>query len=210
VTRKPVLSGRLLRVLLKKSNAMRLSQLEALAPGSAGRVVFFGDTLAHDGLWNEWFPDVPTMNNGIVATGVQDMLDRLDRTIVAPRAVVVMAGNGDLAGMGRSRDAGSIAAQVGLLIGRLRTRFPAAAILITSAHPDVRRRRGTAVQQLNALLNSLARDNGATYIDIFQPLAGPGGVLHPRFTGRGLNGAGYRVLAAALAPHLRALSEASS
>jgi lysophospholipase L1-like esterase len=204
-----VLASRITKALLRKTNSMRLSQLESLPP-APGRVVFLGDALAHHGAWNEWFPDLPTLNNGITATSVQDALDRIDRTIVAPAAVVVMAGYGDLTGMGRSRKPDNIAAQVRLLLDRLRDRFPAATVLVTSVQPDQRRGHASAAGQLNARLRNLAPETGATYVDVWHALAGPDGTLRPEFSGHGLNGAGYKALAAALAPSLDALKEASS
>jgi lysophospholipase L1-like esterase len=204
-----ILASRMTKALLRKSNSMRLSQLESLPP-VPGRVVFLGDTLAHHGVWNEWFPQLPTLNNGINATSVQDALDRLDRTIVSPMAVVVMAGYDDLTGMGRSREPDIIATQVRLLLDRLRDRFPAAAVLVTGVQPDRRRGYANAVRQLNTRLRNLALETGATYVDVSHALAGPDGTLRPEFSGRGLNGAGYKALAGALAPHLDALKEASS
>jgi lysophospholipase L1-like esterase len=198
------------KALLRKSNAMRLSQLQSLPP-VPGRVVFFGDTLAHHGVWNEWFPDLPTLNNGISATSVQDALDRLDRTIVAPMAVVVMVGYGDLTGLGRSRNPDTVAAQVRLLLDRLRDRFPAAPVLVTSVQPGKRRGYVNAVQQLNARLRTLAIDSGATYVNTWHVLADADGALLSKFSsGPGLNGSCYQAIAGALAPHLNALKEASS
>jgi GDSL-like Lipase/Acylhydrolase family len=184
-----VLASRVMKALQRKSNAMRLSQLESLPP-VPGSVVFFGDGLAHHGVWNEWFPDLPTLNNGIGATSVQDALDGLDRTIVAPAAVVVMVGYGDLTGMGRSRKPDNIAAQVRLLLDRLRGQFPAAPVLVTSVPPDKRCRYVNAVGQLNTRLRNLALETGATYVDVWNALAGPDGALRSEFSGRNLNGPG--------------------
>jgi lysophospholipase L1-like esterase len=161
-------------------------------------------------VWNEWFPDLPTLNNGISATSVQDALDRLDRTIVAPAAVVVMVGYGDLTGMGRSRKPENIAAQVRQLVNHLHDRFPAAPVLVTSVQPDKRRRYTHAVERLNMRLLDVTLTTGATYVDVWHALARPDGTLRPEFSGRGLSGSGYKALASAVAPYFDSLKEASS
>ena len=204
-----VLVSRAYQALLNKPNAMRLSQLESL-PRVPGRVVFLGDVLAHDGLWNEWFPDLPTLNNGLSASSAQDALDRLDRTIVAPAAVVVMTGYGDLTGMGSSRKPDDIAAQIRLLLHRLHDRFPATPVLVVSVQPDKRARHANAVKQLNARLRDLTLETGSTYVDVWHALADSDGTLRSDCSDHGLNGSAYKAITGVLAPHLTALKEASA
>jgi lysophospholipase L1-like esterase len=192
----------LLRRVLGRHIAMRRSQFEAL-PKRRGRVVFLGDSITEDGLWDEWFPDLPTLNRGIGGDSVGGVLDRVDSALHEPRAVSVLVGTNDLAGLGRSHRVGDIAEQMDALLAGIRAAAPDALLLVNGVMP---RSKSLAddIEQLNRRYEELAARHGAVYVDLWPALVGPDRALRKDATSDGthLNGAGYGIWVDILRPHL--------
>ena len=194
----------LLRRILARSIAMRRSQFEAL-PSVPGRVVFLGDSITEGGQWDEWFPDLPTLNRGIGGDSVSGVLDRLDTALCEPRAVSLLVGTNDLSGLGRSHRVEDIADQMDALLAGIRRAAPAAPLLVNGVMP---RSKSLAddIEQLNRRYEELATKHGAVYIDLWPGLVGPDRALRKDATSDGthLNGTGYRIWIDILRPHLAA------
>ena len=60
--------------------------------------VFLGDSNIEYGLWNEWFPALPSINRGIGGDTVKGVRQRLDSAINEPIGVSLVIGSNDLAG----------------------------------------------------------------------------------------------------------------
>lgn len=199
----------ILRRMLAGPQAARRSQFDHLLPAT-GRIVFLGDSITEQGMWDEWFPEWPVINRGIGGDTAGGVTKRLDSAINGPLAVSLLIGTNDLTGLGRSRDVGAIAAQVRLLVRRIRDRAPEAHIVINSVMP---RSEWFAprVTRLNEHYRVIARDVDAVYLDLWPALAGPSGELRTEFTRDGLHltGAGYRAWVDALRPVLRPVGEPS-
>lgn len=192
----------LVRRMLWPAKAMRRAQFEAL-PLPAGRVLFLGDSITEQGLWHEWFPELPTLNRGISGDTVHEVLARLDSAVNEPTAISLLVGTNDLSGLGRSRDVVVVAAEFRDLIAELRHRAPDARLVVNSVMP----RKATfadAVRALNHEYVAIAREAGATWLDLWPVLSDGAGSLRAQFTGDSLhlNGAGYAAWVEVLRPLL--------
>ncbi len=192
----------IVRRLVRRSMAMRASQLEVL-PKNPGRVVFLGDSITEFGLWDEWFPELAVINRGISADSVGGVHGRLDAAIVAPVAISLLIGTNDLGGLGKSRNVGHIADQTRALVGDIRRRAPAAALLVNSVMPRTRP-LAEVIRQLNDQYTLIAAEAGAVYVDLWPVLADSEGALRDEFTldHLHLTGAGYRAWVGVLRPLL--------
>jgi lysophospholipase L1-like esterase len=192
----------LLKRLIVRQVVMRRSQFEVM-PKVPGRVVFLGDSITQGGLWDEWFPDLPTLNRGINGDSVGGVLDRLDSALHEPRAVSLLIGTNDLAGLGRSHRVEDVAQQMDTLLSRIRASAPGARLLVNGIMP---RSKALAddIEALNRRYEQLAVKHGAAYVDLWPALVGPNRALHKDLTRDGihLNGAGYRIWVDILRPHL--------
>jgi lysophospholipase L1-like esterase len=197
--------GRLMRPLLRRSKQMRRTQFEILPP-VPGAVVFLGDSITEGGIWNEWFPEFPTLNRGIGGDTVGEVLQRLEDALHRPRAISLLIGTNDLGGIGPSAKVEDIARQLGTLLTRIRELVPDAPLFVNSVMPRSKGFR-TRVQHLNRRYEQLAAAHGATYIDLWAPFVTPDGRLRKELTSDGLhlNGEGYRIWVDILRPHLAEL-----
>lgn len=170
-------------------------------PVTRGDVVFLGDTLIAGGHFDEMFPDLPVRNRGIVGDSTQGVLARVDQIGgPQPRAVVIMAGTFDvLAGVPRS----DTVANMDAILAHLAEQAPAAKLILCSVLPrdaDA----AQSVQRLNADYAELAARRGAAFVDLTPDFATADGLMDPGYSNDGmhLNGPGYALLQARLAPLL--------
>lgn len=194
----------LVRRMLWPAKAMRRAQFEAL-PLPAGRVLFLGDSITEQGMWHEWFPELPTLNRGISGDTVHEVAARLDSAVNTPVTISLLVGTNDLSGLGRSRDIPVIAGEFRDLVQELRRRAPDAHLVVNSVMP----RKATFADQVRALNHeyaAIARDADATWLDLWPVLSDGAGSLRAQFTGDSLhlNGAGYAAWVEVLRPLLGA------
>jgi lysophospholipase L1-like esterase len=195
----------LIRRVMAPGQAMRRSQFEQL-PLPPGCVVFLGDSITEQGIWEQWLPELATLNRGIGGDTVSGVTARLATAINEPAAISLLVGTNDLSGFGASRDTSAIAAQLRNLVEELRRRTPDAALLVNSVMP-----RGKSMAHrviaLNAEVARIAEDAGATYLDLWPILADRDGGLRDEFSldHVHLNGPGYEAWVAALRPLLSSL-----
>jgi lysophospholipase L1-like esterase len=192
--------------MLREAGATRRTQFEALPP-ARGAVVFLGDSITHNCLWESWFPELRISNRGTRAETVARVIDRLDSAISDPAAVSLLIGTNDIAGLGDASEITVIAARVRALVFGIRELAPTAPIFINSVMPR-ERRYADAIERLNEHYESAAAATAATYLDLWPALATPRRALRPEFTldGLHLNGDGYRAWTDVLRPHLTPLS----
>jgi lysophospholipase L1-like esterase len=197
----------ILRILIKifaplfaGMHKMKADQFEKL-PVHPGDIVFLGDSITEGGLWNEWFPDLSTKNRGIdgdTSAGV------LERAAVAfgpePAAVFLLIGTNDLAG-GVKADA--IVANVAKILELARATNPDVRLVLNSVMPRAKSYR-SRIQDLNRMLQQVAEQTDATWLDLWPALQSPDGTLRKDLTEDGLhlNGSGYRAWVDLLKPEL--------
>ena len=186
----------------------------AARPASERDVVFIGDSITHG--WGKpesggFFPGRAYVNRGISGQTSQQMLVRLGQDVLAlrPRAVVILAGTNDIAGVTGPTTQRAIEhniatmAEVARLNGirvvlasvppvgdddRIRKGDPR---MRTASHPPER------IAALNRWLASYAYGNDAIYLDYHEALADARGHLKDALTDDGLhpNAAGYAAMA---------------
>ena len=176
------------------------------------RVVFLGDSITD--MWDlaEAFPGQPYINRGIGAQVTAQMLLRFEQDVVAlrPRAVVILAGTNDVAGMFQIETPQTILANVTTMadIADARDiRVVLAALLPVNGDGAGRdyltkERPPATLRAINADLRRLAAHRGYAFADYATPLSDKRGLLTAAFTNDGLhpNAAGY----ARMAPVARA------
>lgn len=175
-------------------------------PVEAGDLVMLGDSLTEWGDWGEALGVPGVRNRGIAGDTVGGLDRRVGPLLAArPRAIVLMIGINDL--LGGASPADVLAAQRAL-IARIRAEAPDARLVVQSLLPvdphEVGARHNPRVAEVNAGLAAIARDAGATWLDLWPAMGGEAG-LDRRFTydGLHLNGEGYAVWVEALRPLLR-------
>jgi lysophospholipase L1-like esterase len=194
------LTLRAFRPLLLKTMEMRRTQLEQF-PVPTGRVVFLGDSITEQGVWNEWFPELPTLNRGIGSDTIGGVKARLDHAVNQPAVISLLIGTNDLSGLGTSTKVPDIARQMRELVGRIRELAPTAPLIVNSVMPR-QRPYASRVRELNEHYRGIAGDAEATYVDLWPTLADERGALKAAFTADNLhlNGAGYRAWVEVLRP----------
>jgi lysophospholipase L1-like esterase len=192
----------LLRRALASRQAARRAQFNALLP-APGRVVFLGDSITEWTAWEDWFPNLPTVNRGIGGEAIGDVLQRLPSALVAPRAISLLIGTNDLHGLGKSTDVDEIAQQMQTLVGAIQRIAPSAPLFITGVLPRSTYFRDRIIA-LNGHYRRITADSGATYVDMWPVLAGDRGAIRSEFTvdGLHLSIAGYAAWVDVLRPHL--------
>jgi len=201
----PIVSPLLRRALLAKQK-LREAHFEAVPP-APNRVVFLGDSITEWAIWEDWFPDLNTTNRGIGGQSISDIAARLGSAIIEPKAISLLAGTNDLHGNGPTRDIIKIAMQMADLVRSIRLRAPDAPLLLTSVMPRSTLLRERIIE-LNRNFKLIAKDEGATYIDVWPLLSTDDGAIRPDCSRDGihLTIAGYKIWTNALRPHLAPLA----
>jgi lysophospholipase L1-like esterase len=173
---------------------------------SPGLFVFLGDSNIEYGLWNEWFPALPSINRGIGGDTVKGVRLRLDSAINEPMGILLVIGSNDLAEPGGSRRVPAIGDELQSLLTDIKSQAPRAPLLLNSVLPRTREMSGR-IRSLNELYRQIAAQTATTYVDTWSDLVATDGAVRPEFTGDGhhLNGLGYRTWVEALRPHLEDL-----
>jgi len=197
----PLFSPVLRRALRSKQKA-RERQFAAV-PRSLKRVVFLGDSITEWTAWEDWFPELRTMNRGIGGQAICDVIQRLDSAIITPRAISLMIGTNDLHGLGKSRDVRVIIAQMDELIQRIQMLAPSSPLFINSVTPRSTHFRDRIVE-LNHGYSEIASRRGAEFVDLWPALADGNGALFSNMTPDGLHltDAGYKAWTDVLRPYL--------
>ena len=183
------------------------------APPAPGMILFTGSstvvkwsTLAED------FPFAPVLNRGFGGSQVPDLLEYLDRVIVAyrPGVVVVYSGDNDIAA---GRQPEQVLADLAELQTRIHSALPETPLLIVTVKPSPNRwGLADAMREVNTGLARWADGMDLTEIvDIWEPMLGADGLPRPELYSDGvhLTPEGYRLWTARLAPRLREVWESA-
>jgi lysophospholipase L1-like esterase len=178
--------------------ASRLAKFEA-EPIITGRVVFLGNSITQGGDWAKLTGDSTVINRGIgadVTFGLRTRLDDVTRR--KPSRLFVLIGINDI-----SKDIPDavIAAEYRMLLDSVRAQSPQTKIFIQSIlplNPTVKNfpqhyDKQARVVAVNRLLQQVARETHATYIDLWPIFVDRQNHLDASLTGDGLhlNQAGY-------------------
>jgi lysophospholipase L1-like esterase len=193
---------------------------DGLRPPPRGAIVFVGSsTIAHWWSLVDDMAPLPVVNRGINGARLRQLPDYVDRIVTpyAPRAVVVYAGENDIAGFlgSTKRTPDEVLASFQALCAKVHARLPTIPIYFISIKPP-KRRTSYAVGfcAANRLVEELCRsDERLHFIDAERALIDAAG--EPRagiFEADGihLNDAGYRILTSIVKPLLERAGPAVS
>jgi lysophospholipase L1-like esterase len=179
-------------------HASRVAKFEA-EPVVTGRVIFFGNSITQGGDWAKLTGDSTVINRGIGADLTLSLLGRVaDVTRRKPSKLFILIGINDI-----SKDIPDavIAAEYRALIDSVRAQSPATKIVVQSIlplNPTVKNfpqhyDKQDHVVAVNRLLARMAKETGATYVDLWPVVIDAQGRLDARLTGDGLhlNSQGY-------------------
>jgi lysophospholipase L1-like esterase len=179
--------------------ASRIAKFEA-EPVATGRVIFLGNSITQGGDWAKLTGDSTVINRGIGADITFGLRARLaDVTKRKPSKLFVLIGINDI-----SKDIPDavIAAQYRALIDSVKSQSPHTTIFVQSIlplNPTVKNfpqhyDKQARVIAVNRLLRQVARETGATYIDLWPIFVDRQNRLDASLTGDGLhlNQQGYQ------------------
>ena len=185
--------------LFGPAQVSRQTQLAAL-PVPPKHILFLGDSITEQGMWHEWFPDLPTVNRGVGGETTEQVLARTDAALNEPTAVFLLIGTNDISGAVATSD---ILANLRAIIAAIRHRAPDAPLFVESIMPRTLKYR-EELTHLNRLYREAVAEAGekVSYVDLWPALATPAGALRAEFTGDNvhLNGEGYRAWVDLLRP----------
>jgi lysophospholipase L1-like esterase len=179
--------------------ASRIATFEA-EPVTTGRVIFLGNSITQGGDWARLTGDSTVINRGIgadITFGLRTRLD--DVTKRKPSKLFILIGINDI-----SKDIPDavIAAQYRALVDSVKSRSPATKIFVQSIlplNPTVKNfpqhyDKQPRVVAVNRLVRQMARETGATWIDLWPIFVDRQNRLDASLTGDGLhlNAQGYQ------------------
>ncbi len=172
-------------------------------PVDSTNIVFLGNSLIHGGEWQELLNNPKIVNRGIngdTADGIDERLGSILRG--KPAKIFLITGANDIS---HNLTADSIATMIGGLIDRIHTESPATRVYLHSVLPfnttfgryRLLDGKEEVVPQLNALLEPLAAEKNATFINLYPHFVDENGRLREELTNDGLHllGQGYLIWA---------------
>jgi lysophospholipase L1-like esterase len=180
-----------------------------LAPPAAGekRVIFLGDSITDYWKLPEYFPDKPYINRGIDGQTTPEMLVRFRQDVIDlhPKAVVILAGTNDVAGVTGPTLNEDIEANYASMAELARThgiRIVFASVLpvhnyTIDAQESFALRPRDRILALNKWLKDYCAKNRLVYLDYFSALVDERGMLKRALADDGLHptDAGYKIMA---------------
>lgn len=175
-------------------------------------IVFLGNSITDGGEFAEIFEMENCLNRGIRSDVINGVRKRLQQVVSGhPKKIFLLIGINDVS---HGLTAEKIAANYEQLVKEIRQATPETQLYVQSVMPinnDFKRYknligRENVIPQLNSLLEDIARDNNAIFIDLWPALVGKDGKKMDRaFTNDGLHltGAGYQAWASVLAPYVK-------
>ena len=174
-------------------------------------IVFLGNSLTHGCEWHELFDMPQIKNRGINGDVIEGLSQRLPTvTEGRPAKIFLLCGVNDIS---HDLTADSIVAALGQLIAEIRAATPATRLYVESLLPiDSRVGRYKAitgkedvVRQVNALLQPVVENTGATWINVYPAFADDEGYLRKDLSNDGLHllGPGYIIWRDLLMPYVK-------
>lgn len=174
-------------------------------------IVFLGNSLTHGCEWHELFDMPQIKNRGINGDIIEGISLRLNSvTDGHPAKIFLLCGVNDIS---HDLSADSIATALGKLISEIRTATPSTRLYVESLLPfDSRVGRYKAiagkeevVRQVNALLQPIVEQAGATWINVYPAFADSEGYLRSDLSNDGLHllGPGYIIWRDLLMPYVK-------
>lgn len=168
-------------------NKARRAELFAASTRSA-EVVMLGDSITHEGLWHEYFPEISPLNRGIGGDTTRDILNRLQAVYpLQPRKLFLLIGINDL-NMGREQE--QTLADYSKILDELGRNLPSTMVHVQSVLPVSARwklARNADVLALNTQIQALARQRDLTFIDLHPLFCDSRGELRAELSNDGIH-----------------------
>ncbi|MDF1687953.1 MAG: GDSL-type esterase/lipase family protein [Parvibaculaceae bacterium] len=160
-------------------------------------IVFLGDSITHEGSWEEYFLECRAVNRGINGDTVQGVIDRLpDVFALNPQKIFLLIGVNDL---NNHLPIERLKATYDDLFDKLNTDAPNTEIFLQSILPVKDKlhfglgAKNKDILVVNSFLKTQAAHHGFTFIDTHSLFENEQGVLRPDLSNDGLHlcGQGY-------------------
>lgn len=160
-----------------------------------------GDSITQKFEWQDAFPGLRVSNRGIGSDTTEGVRARLDSVkALQPSVISLMVGINDLG----HRSLEDAIASYEFLLDALAEELPNAVIIVNGVLPVTAAHSidNQKVRSLNAVLESLCRERGLCYLDLYKDFAGDDGCLRPEYAldNVHLTPAGYALWLSYLAP----------
>ncbi len=162
-------------------------------------IVFVGDSLTAEGLWEQWLPEFAVSNHAVGGATTDDVLLGIDRMLSErPDACVLLIGTNDLAWR---RSVEHVVRNVESILATVHKQQPATRMLVQSVLPR-QPEFSASIRDINRHLWQFAGTVHAQFLDLWPVLADERGALDPGLSEDGLhlNAAGYERWLDALRP----------
>lgn len=164
-------------------------------PKDSTDIVFLGNSLTEQGIWQELFPDIDLKNRGIAGDMTEGVLDRLPTVLaLQPKKIFLSIGVNDLL----FHEPEYIASNYAKIINNITRLSPQTQIFVQSLLPVNNSVRSTGVYNkdiliVNQKLKKLCLEKDLMYLDLHQIFIDSKGSLSERLTldGIHLNGEAY-------------------
>ena len=170
--------------------------------------VMIGDSLTAGANWDELFPGIPIKNRGINADTTLGVLSRLDEiTAGQPAAIFLLIGTNDLPWYEYRHDELILGTYCEIL-QKIKKDSPTSKIFVQSLLPRGKR-YAKRIVKLNDLLQLLAREESANYIDLYPHFVGEKGELRSELNNDHLHllANGYKIWQEILTPYINDLKK---
>ncbi len=180
-------------------------------PDTRNEIVFLGNSITDGAEWFELLQNKRCRNRGISGDVTEGILLRLDGvTKLKPSAIFLLIGINDLS---RNISVDEITGRYREILQRIQKESPKTKVYVQGVMPvnpatgGNKRLEGKTdlIIELNGRLQTLAKEFGLTYIDLFTPLADNNNLLPRRYSidGLHLSYEGYRVWAETIKEFVR-------
>lgn len=156
------------------------------------RIVFAGDSITASGCFNEFFDEKSILNRGIGSDTAEGLYNRIDQIItLSPEKIFIMIGINDIS---TECDLNKTLNFVKCSAESIRRELPGTDIYIESVLPTNNKDWESEIVHLNKSYETLCREEGYIYVDIYSEFMIDGEVDSTLFVDNvHLNGKGYKV-----------------
>ncbi|MEM8985694.1 MAG: GDSL-type esterase/lipase family protein [Pseudomonadota bacterium] len=186
----------------RRINAMDVSRVDR------ADIVFLDDSITHEGMWDEYYPDHIAVNRGVGGDRVRQVIARFDNVAhMQPKKLFLMIGINDLNNGASTK---SIIEQYEALFDLFKNDIPDTEIYIQSVLPTNEEWLFSIalndVNTLNDYLISASQERGFQYIDVAALFVNESGYLDTAYSNDGIHLAGeaYKLWATLLDPYVNA------
>lgn len=190
-------------------NKVKIETKEVIKPSP--NYLFLGDSITYYYDLEEFFPDEPVINSGIMGNITGDILNDMEKRVYQfnPSKVFLLIGTNDL---DRGREVEDIVTDIKRIVDAIKANRPQAEIYIESIYPinqnvedtKAANRDNEDIQAINESLQTYCQEEKIEYIDLYGDLADEDGNLKEEYTEDGLHisEAGYEVITDKIKPYL--------